>query len=83
MRFCETSPQCFGGLRKWIKRKRKMSVHTAVEAYVSSIKNMAEADRILPTKALCQVKNLKPGLKFGADPIFSRKQARFITKNVI
>jgi hypothetical protein len=60
-----------------------MSRQTAVDAYVSSIKNMAAADRMLPTKALCQVKNLKPGLKFGADPIFRRKQARFMTKNVI
>jgi hypothetical protein len=47
------------------------------------MKNMAAAERILPMKAVCQLKNLKPGRKLGADPILRRKQARFMTKKVI
>lgn len=46
------------------------------------MKNMAAADRMAPMKALCQLKNLKPGLKLGAELILSRKHARFIVKNV-
>ena len=54
-----------------------------MDAYVSSMKNMAAAESKLPTKAVCQLKNLNPGRKFGADPILSKKQARFMTKKVI
>lgn len=46
------------------------------------MKNMAMAESIAPAKALCQLKNLKPGRKLGAEPIFSKKQAMFIVKNV-
>lgn len=52
-------------------------------AYVSSMKNMAAPDKRLPTEAVCQLKNLNAGLKLGADPILSKKQARFMTKKVI
>ena len=47
------------------------------------MKNMAVPESTLPIKADCQLKNLKAGRKLGADPIFSKKQARFITKKVI
>ena len=36
-----------------------------------------------PAPAVHQVKYLKLGLKFGADPILRRKQARFVARNVI
>ena len=36
-----------------------------------------------PTKAVHQLKYLKLGLKFGAELIFRRKQARFVAKKVM
>jgi hypothetical protein len=46
------------------------------------MKNIAAKDRALPMKALCQVKDLNLGLKFGVPAALRIKQARFITKNV-
>lgn len=46
------------------------------------MKNMAAAEMSDPANALCQVKNLKPGRKLGAEPILSMKHARFMVKNV-
>jgi hypothetical protein len=47
------------------------------------MKNIAAADVRLPRKAVSALNKVKLGLKLGADPIFKRKQARFMTKNVI
>ena len=66
-----------------MSKKRKTSTQMATAAYVSSMKNMATAERRLPRRAVCHMKYLKPGRKLGADAIFKRKQARFMTKNVI
>jgi hypothetical protein len=44
---------------------------------------MATAEKRLPKKAVSALKSWKPGLKLGADPIFNRKQAKFMTKKVI
>jgi hypothetical protein len=66
-----------------MKRKSAMRIHIARAAYVSSMKNMAAKEETLPRKAVCQLKNLKPGLKLGADPTLRKKHARFMTKNVI
>ena len=39
--------------------------------------------RTAPIPAVHHVKYLNLGLKFGADPIFNRKQARFVAKKVM
>jgi hypothetical protein len=44
---------------------------------------MAVPETIVPSKAVCQLKKWKEGLKFGAELILRRKQAKFMTKKVI
>jgi hypothetical protein len=60
-----------------------ISMPTQPVAYKPSTKNIAAPDTIVPTRAVCQLKNWNEGRKFGAELIFSKKQARFITRKVI
>jgi hypothetical protein len=52
-------------------------------AQVSSMKNIEAIVDKLPRAAVCQLKNLNRGRKFGAEPTFRKKQARFIIRKVI
>ena len=45
--------------------------------------NIAMNEDISAAKAVYQSKYLNEGLKFGADAIFNRKQAKFVTIKVI
>lgn len=46
-------------------------------------KNMIIKLSTAPAPAVHQVKYLKLGLKFGAELIFNKKQAKFVAKNVM
>lgn len=64
-------------------RKMTIRIETHPDAYTPSTKNIAVPLIIEPANAVCQLKKWNEGLKLGADPIFSRKHAKFITKKVI
>jgi hypothetical protein len=64
-------------------RKMTMRIATQPVAYRPSTKNIAAPETIVPSKAVSQLKKWKEGLKFGAELILRRKQAKFITKKVI
>ncbi len=66
-----------------MNRNNAIKKITTIEADIPSTMNIATAQAIPPTKAVCQSKNLNEGLKFGAEAIFSKKQARLVTINVI
>ena len=44
---------------------------------------MATTEVKRPKKAVLELKYLKEGLKLGAEPIFNKRQAKFVTINVI
>ena len=59
-------------------------MHKITEAAeIPSTMNMAMMDSTAPVKAVYQSKYLKEGLKFGAEEISKRKQAKFMTINVM
>ncbi|KAH3673612.1 hypothetical protein WICPIJ_009729 [Wickerhamomyces pijperi] len=56
---------------------------TTSEALTPSTMNIATKEDASPANAVNQLKYLKLGRKFGAEPIFNRKQARLVTMKVI
>jgi hypothetical protein len=64
-------------------RKMAIRMPTQPVAYTPSTKNIAAPEAIVPRRAVCQLKKWNEGRKFGAELIFNRKHARFMTRNVI
>jgi hypothetical protein len=51
--------------------------------YSYTARGIKAPEAIVPSRAVCQLKKWKDGRKFGAELIFNKKQARFMTRKVI
>ena len=60
-----------------------ININIIVKACCPSTTNIAAIDKIPPNKQVYLLKYLKLGLKFGAADTSNKKQARFVTMNVI